>query len=272
QAPLAGPPAVMETMIILPLTNGQLFRLMLPLEEKPTLIAGPNWRSKQAAPDAPGRVTALGPDTFLTYDGARGLTHWKWPADAVWQVLPPNKGVPTLRGKEGDSLAADPIVLPDAPEAPRRVCIADVSGTATLLTVQSDGALKPGRSWNVGGRITSGPYIQIVDGAARIGCVVDANRLLWIDPEKDSVLWTYPAKPGAALVGRPRLVAGMVVAADESGRIVGLKPETGESAGFEYQLQGSAAPTATPVGFGSDRLFVPLTDGTVLLPKVERMH
>ncbi len=114
--------------------------------------------------------------------------------------------------------------------------------------------------------------MQTVDGATRLGCVVDGTRLAWIDPEKDTVLWTYPAKAGAALVGRPRLVGGMVLVADESGLIVGLKPETGEPAGFEMQLQGSAAPTGAPAGFGAERLFVPLTDGTVLLPKLGRTH
>ena len=85
-------------------------------------------------------------------------------------------------------------------------------------------------------------------------------------------MWKHPAKAAAHLVGRPRLVGGGLVVADESGRIVGLDPKTGEPAGKDYQLQGSAAPAASPVGFGADRLFVPLTDGTVLLPKVERIR
>ena len=268
-----GMPAVTETMMILPLADGRIVRTALPLDRNSTIVNGPPWRSRRAPPDARARVTALGPDTFLTYDGARGLTHWKWPlTEEVAQVLPADKEPPTLAAKEGGSLTADPIVLPNAPGSPRRVCIADVSGDVTLLTVADDGALKSGRSWNVGGRITAGPYLQVVDGATRIGCVVDGKQATWIDPEKDDVLWTYAAKAGAALAGRPRLVGDMVVVADESGRIVGLKPETGEPAGFDYQVQGSAAPTAGAAGFGKERLFVPLTDGTVLLPKMERMH
>ena len=261
-----------KTMMILPLADGRVVRAALPLDQNSAIVNGPPWRSRRAASDARVRVTALGPDTFLTYDGARGLTHWKWPLkEEVAQVLPADKEPPTLAGQEGGSLTADPIVLPNAPESPRRVCIADVSGNVTLLTVMDDGALKSGRSWNVGGRITAGPYVQVVDGATRIGCVVDGKRATWIDPEKDAVLWTYAAKAGAALVGRPRLVRDMVMVADESGRIVGLKPETGEPAGFDYQVPGSAAPTAEAAGFGKERLFVPLTDGTVLLPKMERM-
>ncbi len=262
----------MDAMLILPLADGVLARVPLPLGDTSAVVNGPNWRSRRAPPDARARVTVLGPDTFLTCDGARGLTHWKWPLNDVWHVLPAGKEPPTWQGKEGGSLTADPILLPERKDSPRRVCIADVSGTVTLLSVAGDGALKPGTRWNLGGRITAGPYVQTVDGATRLGCVVDETRLAWIDPEKDAVLWRYPTKAGAALVGRPRLVGGMVLIADESGRIVGVKPETGEPAGFEIQLQGSAAPTGAPAGFGADRLFVPLTDGTVLLPKLERMH
>ena len=208
--------------------------MALPLTEQSVVVNGPNWRSRRAPPDARARLTVLGPDTFLTYDGFRGLTHWKWPLNDVWHMLPATlKEPPTLQAKEGGSLAADPVPLPEAKGSPRRVCIADVSGMVTLLTVEADGALKPGPHWSLGGRITAGPYVQAVDGATRIGCIVDGTRLAWIDPEKGSVLWTYPDKAGAALVGRPRLVGGMVMVADESGRIVGLK-ETGARPGSRF--------------------------------------
>ncbi len=266
-APLAGTPAVADKMMILPLADGSLWRLMLPLTDGSAPVKGSPWRSKRSALDARARVTILGPETFLASDGARGLTHWQWPPNGLWRVLPPEKGIPTLQAQEGGSLAADPVVLPDAKDGPRRICIADVSGTVSLLAVGPDGSLRPGRRWNVGGRVTAGPYLQTVDGATRIGCVVDGKRLAWIDPEKDGLLWTYPEKVGADLVGRPRLVGGLVVVADQAGRIVALNPETGRPAGGEVQLGGSAAPTGAPADFGGGRLFVPLTDGTVLLPK-----
>jgi|GEM_PF-4206145 len=34
----------------------------------------------------------------------------------------------------------------------------------------------------------------------------------------------------------------------------------------------SRLPAASPVGFGADRLFTPLSDGTVLLPLLSRMR
>ncbi len=38
------------------------------------------------------------------------------------------------------------------------------------------------------------------------------------------------------------------------------------------RLPGSTLPAASPVGFGADRLFTPLSDGTVLLPLLSRMR
>jgi outer membrane protein assembly factor BamB len=270
-SPLAGTPAVTDAMMVLPLSDGVLAQLALPLTAASHLVEGPDWRSRRAAADARGRVTALTADSFLAGDGARGLTHWQWPPTKLFKSLPAGKDTPTLEW-EG-SLTADPILLPEVKGAPRLVCIADVAGGVTVLTVANNGDLKPGRGWDLGGQITAGPYIDVLpDGATRIACVVNDTQLVWLDPDKNGVLWKHSVKPGAHLVGRPRLVGGLVVVADGSGCIVGLDPEKGEPVGREYQLQGSAAPAASPVGFGADRLFVPLTDGTVLLPKVESLR
>ena len=271
-SPLAGTPAVTDSMLVLPLAKGVLARVTLPLAPAPTLEEGPNWRSRRAPADAVGRVTALGDGTFLTWDGARGLTHWEWSKPKEWRAFPAGKDTraPTL-GLE-NSLTTDPVLLPEVKDSPRRLCIADAAGVVTLLTVAGDGGLKPGRSWNLGGRVTAGPYVQTLPGGGtRLGCIVDEKQLVWLDPDADKPVWTHPAKPGAALVGRPRLVGGLVVVADESGLIVGLDPATGK-AGPEYRLHGSTAPAASPVGFGADRLFVPLSDGTILLPPLGRIR
>src|ERR1019366_9413534 len=181
---------------------------------------------------------------------------------------------PTLELKEG-SLAADPVLLPEMKDKPRQVCIADVTGAVALLTAEADGRLKPGMRWNVGGRITAGPFIEVMPGGAtRIACLVDQldqHRMVWLDPEKETLLWSYRGKPRPALVGRPRLVGGMVVVADDSGLIVGLDPDKGTVVGKPLRRPGSTAPAASPVGFGDDRLFAPLSDGTVLLPLLSRI-
>jgi outer membrane protein assembly factor BamB len=277
-SPLGGTPIVTDSMMVLPLANGVLARLSLPLAPKPELAKGPNWNTSKSPQGAICRLTALGTDTFLASDGGRGLTYWQWNAPANFVALPKDKDPdkPTLVWSNG-SLTADPVLLPEVKNRPLRVCLADATGEVALLIVDekdNKAPLKPGTSWNLGSQISAGPFIeQLPGGATRIACVVDHYRLVWIDPEKESKLWPYPDQenPGPALVGRPRLVGGMVVVADDSGRIVGLDPETGKVVGQSLQLPGSTAPAASPVGFG-DRLFVPLSDGTVLLPPLSRLQ
>jgi hypothetical protein len=272
KSPLGGRPIVTDSMMVLPLANGILARLPLPLGPELKLSMGPNWRSNKAPPEAVGRLTALGSDTFLASDGGRGLTYWQWSAPANYIPLPKDKesGKPTLELEA--SLATDPVLLPVAPDKPRQVCIADVTGAVILLTAPADGHLKPERRWNFGGQITAGPFVEALpNGATRIACVVDHDRLIWIDPEKKSILWPYQGNPPAALVGQPRLVGGMVVVADDSGLIVGLDPNKGTVVGKELRLPGSTTPAASPVAFGADRLFAPLSDGTVLLPLLSQI-
>ncbi len=271
-SPLGGTPIVTDSMMVLPLANGVLARLPLPLEPEPKLARGPNWRSNKAPPDAIGRLTAIGSYTFLASDGGHGLTYWQWTAPANYIALPKDKNPdkPTLELKS--SLTADPVLLPEVKDKPRQVCIADVTGVIMLITVTDDGHLKPETRWNVGDPITAGPFIETLGGATRIACIIDNHHLIWLDPEKETILWTHRGASRPKLVGRPRLVGGMVVVADDSGLIVGLDPEKGTVVGKPLRLPGSPLPAASPVGFGADRLFTPLSDGTVLLPLLSRMR
>ena len=273
QSPLGGTPIVTDSMMVLPLANGVLARLTLPLEAEPNLTMGPNWSSKKTPQEAVCRLAALGSHEFLASDGGRGLTHWQWPEAKNYFSLPKNKDpdAPTLKLPEG-SLTADPVALPEVKDKPRQVCIADVTGAVALVTVAGDGSLKPGMRWKLGGQITTGPYIEVLaSGATRIACVIDNHQLIWLDPEKETILWTHQGNARAALVGRSRLVGDRVVVADDSGLIVGLDPEKGTAIGESLQLPGSTAPAASPVAFGDDRLFTPLSDGTILLPPLKRM-
>jgi hypothetical protein len=83
-----------------------------------------------------------------------------------------------------------------------------------------------------------------------------------LDPDKDGEVWRYTA--AADLVGEPQLVDGCLVLADMSGKFVGLDLATGKATGKSYTLKANVAPSAAPIAFGKNRLFAPLTDGTVL--------
>ncbi len=275
-SPLAGTPIVTDSMMVLPLANGVLARLTLPLEPKPELAKGPNWNTSKSPQGAVCRLTALGTNTFLASDGGSGLTCWQWTAPANYIPLPKDKDPdkPTLVWSNG-SLTADPVPLSNGKGWPRIVGIADVTDAVTLITVEEDGHSRRGKSWNLSGQLTAGPFVEdLPGGATRLACVVNHHHLVWIDPEKKEILWSYPQQgnPGPALVGRPRLVGGVVVVADESGLIVGIDPEKGTPVGKPFHLPGSTVPAASPVAFGDDRLFAPLSDGTVLLPPLKRLR
>jgi hypothetical protein len=60
--------------------------------------------------------------------------------------------------------------------------------------------------------------------------------------------------------------------ADADGRFVALDAATGKPVGKGYTLKGTVAPAATPAAFGKEKLFAPLTDGTVLLLGVEQLE
>jgi hypothetical protein len=144
------------------------------------------------------------------------------------------------------------------------VVVADAHGAVTLLAGED---LTDARRWELKGSITAGPFLR----GNHVGCVVDRTRLVWIDPTKDGVLWEHRTG-GDHIVGSPHLVADMVVVCDEGGTFVGLNPATGKPLGKGYRLTSAVAPAATPIAFGPDRAFAPLTDGTIMLLSPDRLR
>lgn len=258
---LAGTPGLGPRALVLPRADGSLVRLLtddgqgnLPRTLTPEI--GPPWRpAARGGAHLPGHVVWLGGDHFVTTDGGRALTCWHWPLKEPSPVLAAGKDAraPTLELPA--RIVAAPVRVAGPEEA---VCVADAEGTVWLL----QGAhLKPVRQWKLRGKITAGPYVQ----GSRIACVVDRRRLVWLGPARDrDPQWHFDAA-GEAIVGQPQVVQGLVIVADESGRFVGLDPESGKELGQGYTLRASVAPAASPVSFGLGRAFAPLTDGTVLL-------
>jgi len=262
----AGAPAVVGSQLIVPLTDGTLTHLSL-RENAPELKSGPSWRDRLAPVNATCHVLALGGDRFLITDGSRGLLVYDWPPDNnVYQLkgelLPP---LPYL-------VATPPVLLPSRDGQPPRVAVADSAGVLHLVAVKPDGSLQPVRTWELGGRLTAGPFVHTTpEGGSRIGCVLDRRRLVWIDPAKAKPLWKYTSA-NAALVGQPRQIEDLLVITLQSGRYLGLDPSSGRPKGRGYRLRASAAPAATPMPFGRGFVFTPLSDGTALLLSVERLR
>jgi outer membrane protein assembly factor BamB len=268
-SPLMGTPAVVGAMLVLPLADGALGRLRLPLpaEGAEPPEGGPDWRSRRAPPGARGTVVALGPDLFLTTDGARGVTLWQWPPGAGgWKSLPAGRDPPTL--ELNDRVVGAPLVLPAAAGARPRVCVADANGQVTLLVPTPDGGLAAQRTWEAGPPMTTGPFLcRLAGGAVRVGCLAgkDNSQLAWLDPDRAGLRWRYATPGGEPIVGLPRRADNLLIVADGSGRFVGLDVETGKAEGPGYALRGSVAPAVAPVPFGPGRLFASLSDGTALL-------
>jgi hypothetical protein len=245
EAPLQGTPALVGDRLVLPLANGNLSVWFLSGKEAER---APDWRSPKADPGAPGHVVGLGAREFVVTDGGRGLKRLAH-GSAGW--------APAAARELPNRIVAPPAVLPPrAGEGKARVCVAD-GGGVTLLRAEG---LEVLRSWKLGGAVTSGPFAR----GAGVVCVVDRRKLVWLDPEKERPLWEASFR--GDVVGRPELVDGVLAVADRSGEIRGLDPATGKPTGPGYKLRAGAAPAASPLPFGADRLFVPLTDGTVLLP------
>ena len=186
-----------------------------------------------------------------------------WPADKAWQGLPDGRG-DQVTFPLPYPIAAPPVLLPKA-GLTSRIAVADSAGVLHLLTLAADGSLQTKRTWQLKGKFTSGPFVRVLsDGGVRIGCVLEERHLVWLDPEREKPLWTYPTN-GEVIVGQPQVIEDMLVLAHQSGHYVGLNPATGEAQGIGYTLRASAAPAATPVSFGSRHMFAPLSDGTALL-------
>jgi outer membrane protein assembly factor BamB len=245
---LAGTPALGDDAIIMPLRDGILARLGV----DGSVVQGLHWRAPGVDDREQGHVTAVNADHYLVTDGSRGLSLLHWPAAKVSE----SKVTVQLPRR----IAAPPTVL-RGPEV--RVAVAD---TADTVTLHQGERLRIIRRWSLGGKITAGPFAR----GTHLGCVVGKQRLVWLDPERDQPLWEYSFV--APIVGQPELVAGQLVVADLAGRFIALDPENGRPLGPGYTLRANVTPAAAPVAFGPNRLFAPLTDGTVLVLRPEDLR
>jgi hypothetical protein len=207
-----------------------------------------SWRSTTADPKSPGHIVAIGGEEFLTTDGNRGLSRWRWP---VRQEPKEEKS-----RELPDRIATAPLVLSGSGEL-KTVCVADVRGAVRLLRASD---LTTIREWQLKGEVTAGPFRL----GPSLGCILDQERLVVLDPSRDGPLWDH-ASPGEKIVGQPQLIGDVIVVANLSGRFFALDRGSGQRHAGEIRLQASVAPAASPVAFGKDRFFAPLTDGTVLL-------
>jgi hypothetical protein len=245
-----GTPGAWADHLVFPCGDGVLVRKDIPGGDP---MPGLNWRAERADPDAQGHVLPLDADNFLVTDGSRRLFRMSWPKGGDCT----KKAEAAL---EARILSAPVIRLGEAGKF--RVYAADADNQVNLLN--EDLSPERGIRQALNGPITAGPF----DVGHGIACVVDGRQLVLLDAENLRPLWTHQAR--AEIVGRPVILEGRIILADAEGHFVGLNPATGKAQGKGYRIRANAAPACTPVPLGPDRLFAPLTDGTVILLAARR--
>ena len=268
-APLAGRPVLVGSMLVVPLANGSLYRLVLP--DAKMLEEGPSWRGERRPPTSVCYLAPLNEDEFITTDGDRALLRYRWKPDGnLFEVrarTPQDVPQPVPA-----RIVAPPLAVPGA-DGTLFLCVADVKGVVSLW--DADRLNRPVRMWRGGtgpipeGPITMGPFLERDPRVkARIGYVVDGAHLVWLSPEGDEPLWVARRKartPGDGLAGRPQVAGDRIYLTDRLGWFRALDAESGEAWGEAYQLPGSSAPASAAVPLTGKRLLAPLTDGTLLL-------
>ncbi len=246
RSPLSGTPALGHDWLLLPLADGSLLRHSL--DGKPARSG--TWRTGRGERNPPGQVLYLGSGEYITSDGRRNLTRWRW---NVNEESPKEEARTELTEPVVGTLALLP---PGLPGGERYIAVADTAGVVRILQ-GSD--LRTVRMWNLKGQVTAGPYVNL----NHLACVVDQKRLAWIEPEQEG-FWEFVTE-GNGIVGRPQIVGDAILVADRVGTLVALEPTSGKPKGQAQTPTSAAVPAATPVEFGSGKALVPMTDGTVTI-------
>jgi hypothetical protein len=257
----AGSVALVADHLIVPLTDGVVYRLPVPLGEKPALQPGPNWRSRYLGPETPAFVVGLGAGVFATSDGAKVVEVFDWPAEKDREKSLASTALP-------QQPVGTPLVLPAVGDRKPRFLVADQTGTLRCLEAQANGKLVPRKAWSLTGRATEGPFLATSPGEAdRVCAVVDEAKLAWLDPATDEFKVWKVREPGGAIVGKPHRPGLGLLVATEGGRVLAFDPAAARETARQM-LAGSISPTTTPILVGpqeKEDLLLPLTDGTLML-------
>jgi hypothetical protein len=271
-AHIAGSLSINPSGILVPLSNGEVMRVGLDGKQ---VSEGPPWRPSWEDASLRSFTTWTSESDLLTTNGRNGLLRWDWtPGKNEWKTVPERKEDETTLDMPSRIVTA-PLALP-AEKGGLRVLVACADRTlylvdgpdqATAFKTKEGLRITKERKWTLPGEITAGPFTIGKD----IYVIVERNRLFRIDLA-NPVLGPEFKCEGEALVGQPQMIEGMIVVADQSGRFVGLDPATLKPYGKGYKLLASVGPAASPVAFGPDLAFAPLTDGTVLLLSLAQLR
>jgi outer membrane protein assembly factor BamB len=257
----AGQPVVFGKFFVIPLANGNLYRI--PLDGGNALQQGPTWRGDRLPGSVSCYLAPINDEELYASDGARNIARWYWSST--------NQGF-EMRGRLQltERPGATPIVVPGVPP---RLVVADSRGN---LTMWDGDKLAPPvmRSWRTDKNNL--PAARVADGL-RLMANADSTqqivysaggRLVVLPPDRDKPKWISPG-PVKAIEGRPVFDGDRVILTDRSGLVRVLDAKTGQATGDDFQLVGSHAFAAAAVPVGNNRFLVPLADGTLVLGELK---
>jgi hypothetical protein len=260
----AGQPVVSGKFLIIPLSNGNLARVNLGTLRNPNapLEEGPAWRGERLPVSSVCYVVPLNDDELYASDGTRRMVRWLWQStNKLWE----SKGSVKVRERP----AGSPIVL----QKPPRLLVVDAHGEVTMidgdkLTLPAMQVWRPGRSGLPGGMLTDGLRLEkAADGSPRIAYTVD-GQFVWLSPDSPTPDWVGPA-PYRNLAGGAVIDGKRLILTDIAGIVRVTDIATGKETGDEFRLTGSHAFASAAIPVGTNRVLVPLVDGTLVLGELK---
>ena len=262
-AGLAGSPLVGGRLLVLPLDNGTLQRVVI--SEGKALEEGPSWRGSQLSATAVCHLGGLDGENFLATDGGKSIVRWFW-ADGNKRFE--SRGRLTLR----DPLRQKLFVIPGPPN---RLILVDNAGNLVLR--DADQLDKPPiRVWRSAGKDPVVPANERIvsvtpppGGLAANAVVLGSQSAFSLKFDEEKPVWKSPvfSRP---LAGITREAGGTVLITDQVGEIRRLNLKTGEISGLVFRVAGSVAVAGGALALDEKHLLIPLTDGTLLLGEADR--
>jgi outer membrane protein assembly factor BamB len=248
QTKLNGRPCVAGDFLVVPCTDGQVYRI--------------RWRGEPEGDDGPisfsmrtkhrVELAPLSPEAILMIDGRRHLRRLDLRSEEGqmrWEQV----GSEFQPDGEETRLAGEPLGFDG------RLFVFDSEGRLYCLAADD-----PGRrlaSWPLGMKVTRGPALR----GGRLLAVVDDRRLICLSPDApadaEQPLWI--SEPFAGRVrGMPVLAGETLLVADNGRQLTGVRLADGRQA-WSTRLRVRVGPSATPVPCAEGKMLVALSDGTL---------
>jgi outer membrane protein assembly factor BamB len=139
-------------------------------------------------------------------------------------------------------------------------------GSGRLLSINTHKPSEPAQVWSLPAKIMGQPFLR---GNSALAVMEDLRlACIRLDAEGDTAEPTWISEPFSGRVrGEPMLAGDVLLVADDSRRISGIRLSSGEKL-WEERLRVRVGPAAAAAPLGNSEMLVPLTDGTmVILPR-----